>query len=1099
MESMLKSFSKFFILISLVLGMGFVCEASEQDITLETQELKITFDETTGQPKEFMLLPSQESFSGADVSENMKVTFKRITNGSKENVVPQLQSHTTTEGVIKFNYQVMDGDTQAGAFQLVYEVKGKTLYVYYHDLIENNGYKIMEIGCRSVVILEDGPGASFVYNTPKGRLVKLEDAQVGELNPDDSWFNPYPNLSILPVAAILQQDAVCTMEVTGYLSQTFMDVKSKDNSKYVSMGASIPVYVEGGSDTPDLPVIQTELLRLDFGEDVDANGEVNWIDCAHLIKGHMPPIPSHYFDDKLAYVLQGEMGLKNPTRTFSESELVAKGVHALIDGNPQIMYIAGWAEGGHDTAYPNYTQLNESLGGSAGFFKLKENAKNNWNAEISFDDNYDDQYDNEYSAGFYVEKYIARKKDGGLDTFRAWNGRDHCRITGMAKYMVPGGPGEQRIDYMCNNYQLDNSELIDGMSWWSVRHDWDPNNPASAVKNLYDGKFKLIDRYRDEYGVEVVSELLRYPFIGKLSLVFDGLHHQGAASFGGAGYNIPFASFVLRDTIIVGGKGGMHTGHNDPKEVLFNNVRRHAWIMGNTTDEQIQELYYFNYVPWFVLHNLEILEFESNNDVVDMVLSDNSAIHIDYNTNRWYAEYKGNRIWENYDISCPMSDGRIAFYSREGGLLKYPVPANVSEQDIQAKVLEVDQHANYPFEIVDGYIQVNVPSSMPVIVYTNGEMETYTTINDSEESINYVGSWKTLDGRKNDYKGDVKGTYDNGDYVEYTFNGTGIEVITENYTDMGEVNIYIDGELEATVNCHYATRLYQQAIYSNKNLVDGEHTIKIEKVGGEWCLIDGFKVYTDVEAEVVLPDLSKVNNTSTRINYSPNWTYHNGRNSETYLQDVNATKVNGAYAEITFVGTGIAYVTEMYNNQGEVDIILDGQLVQTVNTYNETRIYNHKVYEVNGLTPGEHTLKIVKKSGEYILLDYFKITDVANLLVLNDDDSSIVYTGDWIEYNNRGGESHEDDVMATKTNGDYLIVEFNGTGIEIIAEKYKDQGTMDIFIDGEFITTIDCSSQERLYNVSIFQADNLEAGLHTLKAVKKSGEYMLVDAFHIHN
>ncbi len=85
-------------------------------------------------------------------------------------------------------------------------------------------------------------------------------------------------------------------------------------------------------------------------------------------------------------------------------------------------------------------------------------------------------------------------------------------------------------------------------------------------------------------------------------------------------------------------------------------------------------------------------------------------------------------------------------------------------------------------------------------------------------------------------------TTSNGDSVSYTFNGTGIEYITETHPDHGEVDVYIDGALHKTVNAYGASQAAQVTLHSVQNLAAGMHTIELVKRSGNVMLLDAFKV-----------------------------------------------------------------------------------------------------------------------------------------------------------------------------------------------------------------------------------------------------------------
>lgn len=88
-----------------------------------------------------------------------------------------------------------------------------------------------------------------------------------------------------------------------------------------------------------------------------------------------------------------------------------------------------------------------------------------------------------------------------------------------------------------------------------------------------------------------------------------------------------------------------------------------------------------------------------------------------------------------------------------------------------------------------------------------------------------------------------------GDSAEYTFTGTGIDVITTVNTDGGETDVYIDGEFVETVNTmltnvKYPKRANQMCVFSKTDLPYGEHTIKTVNKSGHMTT-DAFRVYEE--------------------------------------------------------------------------------------------------------------------------------------------------------------------------------------------------------------------------------------------------------------
>jgi hypothetical protein len=720
--------------------MGILSAGAQQNkpgniFRLSSPLIGITFNNLDGLPMQYELLRLKEQFRGKEETESIKIVIRKASHKPPQNysnntiktsngeiyipeetdkvITPRLKNVNILNDQADVCYEGYLDDIKTVSFTLRYKIKGETVYLTMEDVIEQTGYELIEIQTNSLVSVNQTDGTAWIaHGDGGGYYTDLINAKPCVLK--DGWskdFPYFPNFNYLPLVMIGNGKLNCSLEVQGYLCNTQLKVSDSIGQKKATMGVKSYYRVKGESIT-SLLVKQNEICRIDFTGDYDKNNEIDWLDAAKSVRDHMPPIPTHYFDDKMIWMVMGQSGrAQNVEITFTGIEKIIRKISLLTDGVPQVTYIAGWTEGGHDTGYPNITRLNEKMGGLTGFNKLTENARQ-YNAVISFDDNYDDQYDNEYTKGHYDEKYIARSADGSLMKQRAWNEVDTSHITGMSKYMQESGPGMERVRFTCQNYNLKHTELIDGLSWWSVRHDWDPIRPASAVQNLREGKFKLISEYK-KYGVNIISELLRYPFVGKLALVVDGPDGGGWNGFGGT--QIPLQRLVYSRSIIYGPGGGDGVAR-DPRLTLLHNCRRGPWISQTTADEDITDYYYLNFLPWTKLHALDILSFQRDNHSITMDLSNKSSVKIDYSIkDSFSAVYDGIQIMDGNSITCPIDNNRIAFYSKTEKTLTYPVPVAKNKELFKAKVLYEDRFENFLFKIDNGKIEITVPAGRPVI------------------------------------------------------------------------------------------------------------------------------------------------------------------------------------------------------------------------------------------------------------------------------------------------------------------------------------------------------------------------------------------------
>jgi hypothetical protein len=78
--------------------------------------------------------------------------------------------------------------------------------------------------------------------------------------------------------------------------------------------------------------------------------------------------------------------------TFSQAREIVEAIHNVTDGLPQMVYLVGWQEGGHDAQYPAMDSVNQRVGGITALRDLYEVSKKNYKALISYHTNIDDAY-----------------------------------------------------------------------------------------------------------------------------------------------------------------------------------------------------------------------------------------------------------------------------------------------------------------------------------------------------------------------------------------------------------------------------------------------------------------------------------------------------------------------------------------------------------------------------------------------------------------------------------------------------------------------------------------------------------------------------------
>jgi hypothetical protein len=208
------------------------------------------------------------------------------------------------------------------------------------------------------------------------------------------------------------------------------------------------------------------------------------------------------------------------------------------------------------------------------------------------------------------------------------------------------------------------------------------------------------------------------------------------------------------------------------------------------------------------------------------------------------------------------------------------------------------------------------------------------------------------------------------------------------------------------------------------------------------------------------------------------------------------------------LGTGISYISERSDGYGTLQASIDG-MVQAIVDANAPGVHNQggqTLFSIGGLPAGKHVLSLHKTGGAFLLVDRFVVqttsTAAGNVQLINDTDARLKYSGPgWADYGGRPSTVFDvhNDVHATTNNGDSVSFTFNGTGIDYVSEKSDGYGLVDVYLDGTLQTTVDANAAgiHNLGSQILYCRSGLAAGQHTIKLVKKSGVYMLLDALQV--
>jgi hypothetical protein len=108
-------------------------------------------------------------------------------------------------------------------------------------------------------------------------------------------------------------------------------------------------------------------------------------------------------------------------------------------------------------------------------------------------------------------------------------------------------------------------------------------------------------------------------------------------------------------------------------------------------------------------------------------------------------------------------------------------------------------------------------------------------VDDRDPAVRFTGTWTRVADEPLHYAASETISNKAGDYVEFSFRGSGVSWIGAKDLIYGMADVYVDGKLEAAGVDLYSSiglgtargeeKIYQQALFSKEGLPDGEHTI----------------------------------------------------------------------------------------------------------------------------------------------------------------------------------------------------------------------------------------------------------------------------------
>jgi len=581
------------------------------------------------------------------------------------------------------------GNTPCVQFDLAFSVTGTQAEIALDHVAEFGGYTLACVRMDRIVAARDG--ARMAVPLAAGQLVTAAKDTTVRSEYTLGWTNP------VLAAIVHDRKLACALDDAGVDDHVIATTRDG----WVALGASFEHRAATRPPVPPLLLADRCAARLQFAK--PDGKEADWMDGARLLRPASPVRPPDIYKHAALYkIFCDSIGTAVPT-TFADALDLVRRFANLTDGAPQVAYLVGWQHSGHDTGYPDVFSVDERLGGLDALVRAMRDA-GRFNCVLSFHDNYDDAY--EGNPGWNPD-LVARDATGELTKGGVWGGRQSY-IINPCKYAQ--GAGKERIRRTLDMYPIRQTYHIDVLSAVPRRCDFNPLSPASGAQCLA-GKIALVREF-NRRGVDVTSEGFCAPFVGIIGHSWNLIRHADTPAFPGE-TPIPLIPFIYSGCATWG--GAQPTNEDIPNALLYDAVFSTDFRHTDPA-ELFPNFYYLQAAPWFHLRGRTMTNYSTANNTRRAEYGPDTWVEINDAGHRYTVVADGRPVSVDFTSFTPnwRGDAWLA-YSREGGMIDYPVPDTwPTAATVKAVALGPDgPGADIPVQVKEGHIRLDTLPETP--------------------------------------------------------------------------------------------------------------------------------------------------------------------------------------------------------------------------------------------------------------------------------------------------------------------------------------------------------------------------------------------------
>ncbi|MDX2108616.1 MAG: endo-alpha-N-acetylgalactosaminidase family protein [Verrucomicrobiota bacterium] len=412
-------------------------------------------------------------------------------------------------------------------------------------------------------------------------------------------------------------------------------------------------------------------IRLAVLGDYNKNGKIEWCDAAAWMRDlgvSRLTMPANYTETLIYKLYLDNISWTKPQRTFEDCLDVIRKLHSLSGGLRQIVYLVGWQDRGHDTAYPGMGPINQRLGGPDGLDKLVgESLK--YNCTISVHTNFDDAYEGNPR---FDPAVLSRDPDGSLHLWFTNHEVAERKVYSINHTLaMQSGYHKDQMEELLGNIPVENSIHLDAHRAFNTV--WQPDGTCLDAECECQLGIERLRLLFAERGIDVTNEFASFgPHGGSIW----GVHAHGHTDL--------FAAVMCHGIV-------RSLGRNTPE----NEGLGRDFIWGEhefLTWKQAAERFFTHWMYSQLLARKEMLDYKVGewNEGVEAWYRDDTYVRTGRAgavPTKLYATYEGIPIARDRDRFLPWRDNLIYVYSQAGGTQQWTLPEGWEGTSISLDVL----------------------------------------------------------------------------------------------------------------------------------------------------------------------------------------------------------------------------------------------------------------------------------------------------------------------------------------------------------------------------------------------------------------------------